>query len=79
MTIFEPGRATGLKVRGIFMVEPACEHSTRLIARGRIPGGAPAEINDEGRVELPSFIMQRKMLLGIGEQAEAAAGVRVET
>jgi hypothetical protein len=70
VTVFEPGRAFGLEGWGLFLLEPVDEKSTRFIARGRIPKG-PASFFYEAFVELPHFIMQRRMLLGIKQRAEA--------
>jgi hypothetical protein len=70
VTVFEPGRALGLEGWGLFLLEPIDEKSTRFIARGRLPKGA-ASLFYEGFVELPHFIMQRRMLLGIKRRAEA--------
>jgi hypothetical protein len=70
VTLFEPGRAIGLEGWGTFLVEPAGPRATRLIARGRIPGGV-SSLGYETLLDLPHFVMQRKMLLGIRERAEA--------
>lgn len=69
VTVFEPGRALGLEGWGLFLLEPIDEKSTRFIARGRIPRGA-ASFFYEAVFELPHFIMQRRMLLGIKRRAE---------
>lgn len=69
VTVFEPGRALGLEGWGLFLLEPIDEKSTRFIARGRIPKGV-ASLFYETFVELPHFIMQRRMLLGIKRRAE---------
>lgn len=70
VTVFEPGRALGLEGWGLFLLEPIDDERTRFIARGRIPKGA-ATLFYEGLFELPHFIMQRRMLLGIKTRAEA--------
>jgi hypothetical protein len=70
VTVFEPGRALGLEGWGLFLLEPIDETSTRFIARGRIPKGV-ASLFYEAFVELPHFIMRRRMLLGIKRRAEA--------
>jgi len=73
VTIFEPGRVIGLEGWGVLVIEPAADGSrTRLIARGRIPRGS-ATLFYRGLLEIPHFVMQRKMLLGIKQRAEAAA------
>jgi hypothetical protein len=73
VTVFEPNRALGLEGWGVFVLEPAGERATRLIARGRIPAGLPSLVY-EAMVELPHFLMQRRMLLGIKARAETGAG-----
>jgi hypothetical protein len=70
VTIFEPGRVIGLEGWGIFLVEPAGDGATRLIARGRIPGGL-SFIGYETLLDIPHFVMQRKMLQEIKARAEA--------
>lgn len=71
VTIFDPGRIIGLEGWGVFLVEPAGPAATRLIARGRIPGGL-SFLGYEALLDIPHFVMQRKMLLGIKARAEAA-------
>lgn len=70
---FEPGRLIGLEGWGLFLVEPVDEGTTRLIARGRVPAGRMTLLY-RAFVELPHFLMQRRMLLGIKARAEAGAG-----
>ncbi|HEY5941296.1 MAG TPA: hypothetical protein VIT89_00350 [Solirubrobacterales bacterium] len=72
VTIFEPGRVIGLEGWGIFLVEPAGPAMTRLIAHGRIPGGLPF-VGYEALLDIPHFVMQRKMLLEIKARAEAGS------
>jgi hypothetical protein len=72
VTLFERGRCIGLEGWGMFLVEPAAEGTTRLIARGRIPHGT-ATVSYRTLLELPHFIMQRRMLLGIKARAEATS------
>jgi hypothetical protein len=72
VTLFEPGRCIGLEGWGVFLVESAGEGTTRLIARGRIPRGK-ATASYRTLLELPHFIMQRRMLLGIKARAEATS------
>lgn len=71
VTLFQPGRCIALEGWGVFLVEPAGGRRTRLIARGRIPRGIAA-LTYSALLELPHFIMQRKMLLGIRARAEKA-------
>jgi len=71
---FEPGHALVLEGWGAFVVQPAPEPGggTRLLARGRVPHGLGAWIGAL-LVDVPHFVMERRMLLGIKARAEAAA------
>ncbi len=69
----EPGRALALEPGWYFAVEPDGPHASRLIARWRCPKG-PLNTPFGLLFELPHFIMERKMLLGIKRRAEAARG-----
>jgi hypothetical protein len=66
---FETGRALVLEEWGAFVLEPVDEQRTRLIVRGRIKRGL-ASVAYAILLELPHFVMERKMLLGIKERAE---------
>jgi hypothetical protein len=68
LTVFEPNRAFAMKGWGCFALEPR-DGRTRLFARGRALHGAEA-IYYTLLLELPHFLMQRKMLLGIKSRAE---------
>ncbi len=68
---FERERVLALEGWGAFVVEPAGRGRTRLIARGRAPRG-PALAAYVLFVEIPHFVMERRMLLGIKERAERA-------
>jgi hypothetical protein len=71
---FEPNRALALEGWGTFLLEPLDQRHTRLLARGhRRPG--LAGLWDLLLIEVPHFLMERKMLLGIKMRAEAAASV----
>jgi hypothetical protein len=59
----EPNRSLVLAVFGTFLLEPIDEHSTRLIMRGRSASALDA-------MEPFSFVMARRMLVGIKERAE---------
>jgi hypothetical protein len=74
---FEPGRALVLEGWGSFVVEPIDAGQTRLISRSRVPKGWSA-VSYALLLELPHFIMQRKMMLGIKERAERARRGRAE-
>jgi hypothetical protein len=56
---------------GAFFLERIDERRTRLIVRGRTPRGWTA-LATALLWELPHFVMERKMLLGIKERAEHA-------
>jgi hypothetical protein len=66
---FEPGRVLALKNWGAFVLEPLGDERTRLIARGRTPRGAASIVNAL-LMEIPHFVMERKMLLEIKRRAE---------
>jgi hypothetical protein len=72
---FEPGHALVLEGWGSFVVEPLDGGRTRLVSRSRVPKGWGA-ISYSLLLEIPHFIMQRKMLLGIKERAERARHAR---
>ena len=67
---FEPGSVIALQGWGAFVVQPLPGGRTRLLIRGRTPG-APAAVLATVLVEIPHWVMQRRMLLGIRERAEA--------
>ena len=66
---FEPGRVLALAGWGTFELVPHGPGCTRLIARGEIPRGTAAVANTL-LMEIPHFLMERKMLLGIKARAE---------
>jgi hypothetical protein len=68
---FEPGHALVLSGWGPFVVEPIDAQHTRLISRSRVPKGWQA-LSYVLLLEIPHFIMQREMLLGIKRRAERA-------
>ena len=70
---FEPGQAIVLEGWGAFVVEAVDERATRVILRSRTARGL-AMLYDLLGIEIPHFIMERRMLIGIKERAERAAG-----
>jgi hypothetical protein len=73
VSVFEPGRALGLEGWGTFALEPVGEGRTRLIARGGVARGVGA-VSYALLMEIPHFLMERRMLLGIEERAEQHRG-----
>jgi hypothetical protein len=71
VSVFEPGRALGLEGWGIFFLEPVGAAQTRLIARGGVARGVGAAAYGM-LMEIPHFLMERRMLLGIKERAESS-------
>jgi hypothetical protein len=69
VSMFEPGRALGLEGWGTFALEPVEAGRTRLIVRGGVPRGVAA-VAYGLLMEIPHFLMERRMLLGIKERAE---------
>jgi hypothetical protein len=67
--VFEPGRALGLEGWGTFALERAAANRTRLIARGGVQRGVGA-VAYALLMEIPHFLMERRMLLGIKARAE---------
>jgi hypothetical protein len=73
VSVFEPGRALGLEGWGTFVLVPLGRDRTRLIARGGVPSGVAAAAYGI-LIEIPHFLMERRMLLGIKQRAEAGRG-----
>jgi hypothetical protein len=71
VSTFERGRAIVLEGWGAFVVEAVDERTTRVILRTRVPRGAM--LYYLLGVEIPHFIMERRMLKGIKERAERTA------
>jgi len=77
----EPGRAIVLENSWVFFLNPIDDHTTRLIIRGR--GEFNPDLKNSllnflvwrGIFEPAHFIMERKMMLGIKERAEATLSV----
>jgi hypothetical protein len=69
---FEPDRALVLEGWGAFVLEALDERRTRLLARGHHKPGL-AGLWDLLLIEIPHFVMERRMLLGLKERAERAA------
>lgn len=72
LCIWEPPRTLGLEGWGTWVLEALDATHTRLLARSNIPAGAAAWFF-AFFIEIPHFIMQRKMLLGIKRRAERMA------
>jgi hypothetical protein len=70
VSIYEPGRAFGLKGWGTFVVEPIDRQRTRLLVRGHRKRGL-AGLYNVMLMQIPHFLMQRRMLLGIKRRAES--------
>jgi hypothetical protein len=81
VAVLEPERALVLRGWGAFVLDPVDDHTTRLIARSRMPGRPAllAALRNAMTWELPHFIMERKMLLGIKARAERAQRSLVDT
>jgi hypothetical protein len=60
------------------VVEPLSDRCTRVILRGRKARGWPA-VYDRLLIELPHFLMERKMLLGLKQRAERSSRQASET
>lgn len=72
VTRFEPGHVLALEGWGAFVVEPDGPDRTRLLARAHSQRGFVARIMT-WLIEVPHFVMERRMLLGIKERAERTA------
>jgi hypothetical protein len=69
VTRWDPGRALAMEGWGSFELESLPDKRTRLIARGEPTHGVGRAFY-ELAVEIPHFVMERKMLLGIKQRAE---------
>jgi NAD(P)-dependent dehydrogenase (short-subunit alcohol dehydrogenase family) len=69
VSTFEPGRSIVLEGWGAFVVDPVDGRTTRVILRSRTARGL-AMLYDVLGVEIPHFIMERRMLKGIKERTE---------
>jgi hypothetical protein len=66
---FDQGRALVLAGWGAFVIEALDTGRTRLLARGHAPSGRLAGAYGL-LIEIPHFVMERRMLLGIRERVE---------
>ena len=66
---FEPNRSYAFDGGWYFALEPIDVQHTRLFARTRVPRGFPS-FAYAIFIELPHFIMERRMLFGIKQRAE---------
>ena len=71
---YEPGHAMWLHDWGTFAVEPIDRSRSRVIVRTRRERGPKGWFLGPLFGELPHFIMERRMLLGIRDRAERRAG-----
>ena len=72
VSVFQPGVRSDSKA-GNLCPGPLGRDRTRLIARGGVPSGVAAAAYGILR-EIPHFLMERRMLLGIKHRAEASRG-----
>jgi hypothetical protein len=68
---FDPNRAYAFEGGWYFALEPLPGGRTRLFARSRIPRGLTS-LSYAVFIELPHFVMERRMLLGIKQRVEQA-------
>jgi len=68
---FEPDRVYAFEGGWYFVLDPMPGARTRLLARSHLPRGVPSLVYAVF-IELPHFVMERKMLLGIRARAERA-------
>jgi hypothetical protein len=73
---FDPGREIALEGWGSFAVEPIDAARSRVVCRGEPHESLPFAVYYTLFVELPHFLMERRMLLGIKQRAERAAAGR---
>jgi len=66
---FEPSRIFAFEGGWFFVLEPIDDNHTRVFARTRAPRGWPS-LSYALFIELPHFVMERKMLLGLKARAE---------
>ena len=69
---FEPGHEVALEGWGSFAVEPLGDGRCRVICRGEPHQSPLYAVYYVALLELPHFLMERKMLLGIKGRAERA-------
>ena len=69
VTRFEPDRAFGMEGWGTFELQPLPGDRTRLVERGA-PARGIARVLMVALMELPHFVMQQAMFLGIRRRAE---------
>lgn len=71
----DPGRSLVIDGWGGYSLTPVDSSTTRLLARATQPRG-PGVLMYALLVEIPHFIMERKMLLGLRDRAEQSARAR---
>jgi hypothetical protein len=67
----DPPHALVIQGWGAYVIEPDWDGGCRLVARSHVDRG-PAALAYYLFLELPHAVMERRMLLGIKEHAEAA-------
>ncbi len=67
---FEPGRVLALEGWGSFAVEPLAEGRSRVVCRGEPHESVLYAAYYVLFIELPHFLMERRMLLGIKDRVE---------
>lgn len=77
VAVLEPNRTLVLKGWGAFVLVPIDEKRTRFIIRTPFNSRGLARVPDYLIWQPAHFIMERRMMLGIKEQAEAGGGIKV--
>ena len=71
VSTYQPGRAFGFRGWGTFVLEPISGQRTRLLVRSHRKRGLGGVYNVM-LMQIPHFLMQRRMLLGMKRRAESA-------
>jgi hypothetical protein len=74
---FKPAAEVAFAATYVWVIEPVDDHTSRLIVRWRATSHPSAlVVGAMAMTELPHFVMERRMLLGIKQRAERAARSR---